>query len=80
MRTITLEEHFVNPAFLEGPGKGIKEQAKNPEHLMARIFEALTDLGDRRFAAVNAEGIDVQAISLNSPGVEELEPAEAVTS
>ena len=35
MRTITLEEHFVSPAFLEGPGKGIKEQANNPEHPMA---------------------------------------------
>jgi hypothetical protein len=78
MRTITLEEHFVSPAFLEGPGKGIKEQANNPEHPMARVFEQLTDLGSQRIAAMDAAGIDLQVLSLNSPGVEQLEPAEAV--
>jgi hypothetical protein len=78
MRRITLEEHFVSPAFLEGPGKGIKEQAKNPEHPMAGIFAQLTDLGGQRIAAMDAAGIDVQVLSLNSPGVEQLEPAEAV--
>ncbi len=78
MRTITLEEHFVSPAFLAGPGKGIREQAKNPDHLMARIFEQLSDLGGQRIAAMDAAGIDLQVLSLNSPGVEQLEPAEAV--
>lgn len=32
MRTVTLEEHFASPAFLEGPGKEIKDQANNPRH------------------------------------------------
>jgi hypothetical protein len=77
MRTITLEEHFASPAFLQGPGKGIKEQAGNPEHAMARIFGQLTDLGGQRIAAMDAAGIDVQVLSLNSPGVEQLEPGEA---
>ena len=77
MRTIALEEHFVSPAFLVGPGKGITEQAKNPEHPMARIFEALTDLDGQRIAAMDEAGIDVQVLSLNSPGMEQLEPAEA---
>jgi uncharacterized protein len=78
MRTITLEEHFASPAFLEGPGKGIKEQANDPEHPMARIFGQLTDLGSQRIAVMDAAGIDVQVLSLNSPGVEQLESAEAV--
>jgi hypothetical protein len=78
MRTITLEEHFVSPAFLEGPGKEISEHAHNPEHPMARVFEQLTDLDDQRIAAMDAAGIDLQVLSLNSPGVEQLEPAEAV--
>jgi hypothetical protein len=47
---------------------------------MARIFEALIDLGGRRIAAMNGAGIDVQVLSLNSLGVEQLEPAEAVAS
>jgi hypothetical protein len=47
---------------------------------MARIFEAVIDLGGRRIAAMDGAGIDVQVLSLNSPGVEQLEPAEAVAS
>ena len=27
MRAITLEEHFASPAFLEGPGRKLKESA-----------------------------------------------------
>ena len=53
------------------------EQAKNPEHPMARIFEALIDLGGQRIGAMDAAGIDLQVLSLNSPGVEQLGPAEA---
>jgi len=78
MRTITLEEHFVSPAFVEWPGKGIRDQANNLENPMARVIEQLTDLGGRRIAARDAAGIDVQVLSLNSPGVEQLEPAGAV--
>jgi len=77
MRTITLEEHFVSPSFLEGPGKGLKEQAKNPESYMGKISEQLRDLGDKRIAEMNAAGIDVQVLSLNSPGVEQLDVEEA---
>jgi hypothetical protein len=28
MRTITLEEHFATPGFLDGPGRDLKEQAR----------------------------------------------------
>ena len=27
MRTITLEEHFATPGFLDGPGQELKDQA-----------------------------------------------------
>ena len=30
MRTITLEEHFVTPAFMEGPGRGLGERPSSP--------------------------------------------------
>ena len=77
MKTITLEEHFVSPSFLEGPGKGLKEQAKNPESYIGKIYEQLCDLGDKRISEMDIAGIDVQALSLNSPGVEQLEAEEA---
>jgi len=77
MKTITLEEHFVSPSFLEGPGKGLKEQAKNPESYIGKIFEQLRDLGDKRIAEMDAAGIDLQVLSLNSPGVEQLDAEEA---
>jgi hypothetical protein len=28
MRTITLEEHFVTPAFMEGPGRELGERVR----------------------------------------------------
>ena len=78
MRTITIEEHFVSPAFLAGPGKEMKEQAKNPENPMAQAFEQATDIGEHRIAAMDEAGIDVQVLSLTSPGVEQLEAADAI--
>ncbi len=79
MRTITIEEHFLSPAFLAGPGKEMREQAKkSPENPLSRAFEQATDLGDQRIAAMDKAGIDVQVLSLTSPGVEQLEGPEAI--
>jgi len=78
MRTITLEEHFASPAFLKGPGRRLAEEAGKAESPMAKVFEQLVDLGDKRIAQMDAAGIDVQVLSLNSPGTEQLEPAEAI--
>jgi uncharacterized protein len=72
MRTITLEEHFVTPEYLEGPGSGPMRQPQ-----MARVVEQLVDIGERRIAEMDAAGIDMQVLSLNSPGVEQLEKTEA---
>ncbi len=77
MRTITLEEHFATPAFLEGPAHQLKTQVR-VQSSFAQIVEKLCDLGEGRIAAMDAAGIDMQVLSLNSPGVEQLEPAEAV--
>ena len=46
MRTITLEEHFVSPAFLAGPGKDFAEQLRNRGRGGVRIYEQLQDIGD----------------------------------
>jgi len=78
MRTITLEEHFATPAFLEGPGLKLKEQAERFGGPGATVLEQLCDLGDKRVAEMDAATIDVQVLSLSSPGMEQVDGAEAV--
>jgi predicted TIM-barrel fold metal-dependent hydrolase len=77
MRTITLEEHYASEAFLEGAGRKLKEQAERSGGRAAKLFEQLCDLGDKRIAEMDAAGIDVQVLSLTSPGTEQLEATEA---
>ena len=84
MRTITLEEHYATPAFMEGPGQDLKAQAEaardHPRVAadFAKLIEQLCDLDDGRIAAMDAAGIDVQVLSLTFPGVEQLDAPEAV--
>ncbi len=72
-RVITIEEHFTTPAFLEGPGRQFKERAQT-----ARLMDQLCDLGDRRIADMDSAGIDLQVLSLVSPGVNQLDADEAI--
>jgi uncharacterized protein len=78
MRTITLEEHYVSPAFLRGPGRELAEASKNLSGPPAKWVQQMSDLGDQRIAEMDAAGIDVQVLSLTSPGTEQLEPTEAI--
>lgn len=78
MRTITLEEHFANPSFFDGPGREFAGQARQPGNPMAHVPGKLLDLGAARIAEMDAAGIDMQVLSLNAPGVEQLEPLDQV--
>ena len=78
MRTIAVEEHFVTPAFVEGLGKGFLDRFRNSGPRGTLIAERLFEVGDKRVAEMDAAGIDMQVLSLNSPGVEQAEPAEAI--
>ena len=71
MRTITVEEHFVTPAFVNATGTAVTPSA-------AKLQNVAADLGERRIADMDAAGIDVQVLSLNAPGVEQLDATEAV--
>lgn len=84
LRTITLEEHYATPAFMDGPGRQIKNQAQaahaHPQVAAGytQLIEQLCNLDERRIADMDAAGIDVQVLSLTSPGVEQLDATEAV--
>jgi predicted TIM-barrel fold metal-dependent hydrolase len=79
MRTITLEEHFAYPGFLEGPGRQLRERALRFGGAAATLLEQLCDLGEKRIAEMDAAGIDIQVLSLTSPGTEQLEAADGAT-
>lgn len=76
MRTIGLEEHFVTPE-LEGYGAGTATVAQPGR--WAEASRRLLDLTGERLEAMDAAGLDVQLLSLNSPGIQaEPDPAVAV--
>jgi uncharacterized protein len=63
MRTITLEEHFATPEFLDGPARDLKARAQQYGDRAAKLLEQLCDLGDKRIAEMDSAGIDVQGLS-----------------
>jgi predicted TIM-barrel fold metal-dependent hydrolase len=79
MRTITLEEHFATPEFFAGPARFVKERAeKMGGGRYAAVMERVCDLGAKRLSEMDSAGIDMQVLSLSAPGVEQMEPADAV--
>ena len=77
MRTITLEEHFATPGFLEGPGRAFLDRVAAAGRRMTGILSQLRDVDTGRIAEMDAAGIDMQVLSLNSPGVEQVAAPEA---
>ena len=76
MRMIGLEEHFVTEE-LAGYGAGTATIAQ--PHVWAEASRRLLDLTEERLPAMDAAGLDVQVLSLNSPGIQaEQDPAVAV--
>lgn len=84
MRMVALEEHYATGAFMEGPGRELRARAEaargHPRVAVGLegLIGALCDVGEGRVAAMDAAGVDVQVLSLTSPGVEQLAAAEAV--
>lgn len=74
MRTITLEEHFSTPEFLEAMAE--VRQGDPINALWRANREKLFDVGNARIADMDAAGIDVQVLSL-SGSLDKLDPAVA---
>src|SRR4029079_12044539 len=78
MRLITLEEHFATPAFFDGPARFVKERAEKIGDRYLAVVERLRDVDAKRISEMDAAGIDMQVLSLSAPGVEQMEPTNAV--
>ena len=84
MRTIALEETYATPAFMENIENSFKAQAEAdkkphtaPEGL-AQIARKLINVDEGRIKEMDQAGIDLQVLSLFSPGVEQLDAPVAV--
>lgn len=76
MRKIALEEHFVTE---ELEGYGASTASVTQPEVWAEASRRLLDVAAARLAEMDAAGIDIQVLSLNSPGVQaEPDPSVAV--
>jgi len=76
MQTIGTEEHFVTEEVLAA-WRAVREDLRSSAP-PGDIGERLVEVGERRIAAMDEAGLDVQVISLTAPGLHDL-PAEEAT-
>ena len=80
MRLIAIEEHWTTTRLAEALGALPTERRDDSLALNDHggALERLLDLGAARIAAMDAQGIDVQIVSLAPPGTGPLDPRDAV--
>ncbi len=92
MKKIDFETHFITKEYMEymSRHKGYPRYGEDPQTKRRRLFytpdvgeplgdpliQKLLDLGDGRLQNMDKAGIDVQVMSLTSPGVEQFDPAD----
>ncbi len=78
MKIIGIEEHFLSPAVRTSwaAAAGDSQDASESLHL-GDMQDRLEELSDERLARMDENGIDVQVLSLTSPGLHNLAPAVA---
>ena len=90
MKKVDLETHFITRDYLEFMNRhtGYPRYGEDPKTGRRRLFytpevgepigdpliEKLLDLGEGRLKNMDEAGIDIQVLSLTSPGVEQFEP------
>ncbi len=86
MKTVGTEEHFVTDEVIAAwsrPGVSAREDSRGrvPQGRgrvpQGELGERLREVGPRRIAAMDEAGVDVQVISLTSPGLHNLPADEA---
>ncbi|MBN1188846.1 MAG: amidohydrolase [Dehalococcoidales bacterium] len=78
MRVIALEEHYATRDFLEATGTRAAGQKEPGRSLPGpTLLERLCDIGDLRAGEMDAAGVDMQVLSLTTPGLQQMDAAEA---
>ena len=80
MKIIALEEHFATPEIMaawQALSPGLQDISLK-QSTGGEAGHRLLDLADERLRSMDAAGIDVQVLSLTTPGVQSLDPGQAV--
>lgn len=78
MKIVALEEHAVSAPIRDAWIATADRQDASVGMNRTQFDDQLEDLGEHRLAAMDAAGIDVQVLSLPSPGLQNFTAAEAV--
>lgn len=77
-KLIGIEEHFVTPDIRAAWAASSIGQEGTAEFDRGEIEEKLDDLGQHRLALMDESGVDIQVLSVTTPGLHNLEPGESV--
>jgi len=78
MKLISIEEHFLTPAIRAAWDDSSVGHEGTGAFDQGEIGERLEDLGDGRLALMDESGVDIQVLSVTTPALHNLEPAESV--
>lgn len=78
MKLIAIEEHFLTPAIRAAWAASTIGQEGTDAFDRGEIEARLDDLGDGRIALMDEAAVDVQVLSVTTPALHNLEPAESV--
>ncbi len=79
-KIVTLEEHMTTPAIAEAwqTAPTSEREREDVARMMGMQGNALLEIGEQRLAAMDDQGVDIQVLSVTSPGVQNLDAERAV--
>jgi predicted TIM-barrel fold metal-dependent hydrolase len=78
MKLIAIEEHYLTPEVRAAWADSEPDDGARGLH-RGDIEARLDDLGERRLAAMDETGVDLQVLSLTTPGLHDLDAARSAT-
>jgi hypothetical protein len=78
-KLIAIEEHFLTPDIRAAWAASAIGQEGTNSFDRGEIEARLDDLGEQRLALMDEAGVDVQVLSVTTPALHNLEPAESVS-